>query len=263
MKKTIAFLLACILCAAFAFAACAEVTQAEVEELIIGKWMLADKNGRPALTNEKMVITVESTDKAFLSTSRFGEKGMKSIWHHQMEAEVTIDSHTVTVTRIANVEQASVQEFNVTKISNREFLANRKWTRTNKGEEPQTLHDILRFVKITDDFSDDIIGTWEGRCTSEGSVFDDGQEHRWEYKADGTFVYYVKDGENWVPAKDELNEYFVDGILHCTRWVENGEESREWWEIAIDGDRMNWTALRTDENGNGFTATFEMTKVHE
>ena len=60
--------------------------------------------------------------------------------------------------------------------------------------------------------SDDIIGTWEGHCTSEGSAFDDGQEHRWEYKDDGTYVYYVKD-----------------------------EEYREWWEISIDGDTFTAT----------------------
>ena len=58
-----------------------------------------------------------------------------------------------------------------------------------------------------------------------------------------------------------MNEYFVAGKLLCTRWTENGEENREWWEISIDGDKMNWTALREDENGKTFTASFEMTKV--
>ena len=111
--------------------------------------------------------------------------------------------------------------------------------------------------------SDDIIGTWEGHCTSEGSAFDDGQEHRWEYKDDGTYVYYVKDGNKWIPSDDTKNEYFVAGNLLCARWEEKDEEYREWWEISIDGDTMNWTALRADEDGNTFTATFEMKKVDE
>ena len=72
----------------------------------------------------------------------------------------------------------------------------------------------------------------------------------------------MKDGDNWVPnVGNTLNEYFVDGNLLCTRWVDNGVENREWWEITIDGDKMNWTALRENEDKTTFTATFEMKKV--
>ncbi len=60
-----------------------------------------------------------------------------------------------------------------------------------------------------------------------------------------------------------MNEYFVDGNLLCTRWMEGDEENREWWESTIDGDKMSWTALREDENGKTFTATFKMTRVTE
>jgi len=118
-----------------------------------------------------------------------------------------------------------------------------------------------RYARVTADYTAAILGTWEGSCTSEGSVFDDGQVHRWAYKEDGTFVYYVKDGDKWVPSQNTLNEYFVDGNLLCTRWVDNGQENREWWEISIAGDKMNWTALRLNSDGTTFTATFEMTKV--
>ena len=97
---------------------------------------------------------------------------------------------------------------------------------------------MISFEKATVDYSEAIIGTWEGHCTSEGSVFDDGQKHRWQYKADGTYVYYVKDGDNWVPGDNTLNEYFVDGNLLCTRWVDQGQENREWWEVTIaDGKK--------------------------
>ena len=92
--------------------------------------------------------------------------------------------------------------------------------------------------------------------------FDDGQEHRWQYNADGTYVYYVKDGDNWVSYEGTtLSEYFVDGNLLCTRWIDLGQENREWWEITINGNKMNWTALRQNPDGTTFTATFEMTKV--
>ena len=59
-----------------------------------------------------------------------------------------------------------------------------------------------------------------------------------------------------------LSQYFVDGSLLCTRWVIDGTENREWWEIASIADGvMNWTALRQREDGTTYTATFQMTKV--
>ncbi len=175
--------------------------------------------------------------------------------------DVVIDGNKVTLTSHSSENGATVFEFVITAISDTEFTANRKRIRMVDGAVKNTAEAVYRYVKVDEDYSDAIVGTWEGRCTSAGSVFDDGQDHRWEYRADGSFVYYVMDGDSWVPSDNTLNEYFVAGNLFCTRWVDNGVEYREWWEIAIDGDTMTWTALRADEDGSTFTATFEMTKV--
>ena len=70
-----------------------------------------------------------------------------------------------------------------------------------------------------------------------------------------------EEGE-WVPSGDEISEYFVDGTLLCTRWGNNEQEFREWWEIAsIKDGVMKWKALRQKEDGSTYTATFEMKKV--
>ena len=73
----------------------------------------------------------------------------------------------------------------------------------------------------------------------------------------------MKDGDSWVPyATNTLNEYFVDGNLLCTRWIDLGQENREWWEIAsIKDGVMKWKALREKEDRSTYTATFEMKKV--
>ncbi len=55
----------------------------------------------------------------------------------------------------------------------------------------------------------------------------------------------------------------VGGNLLCARWMGGDEEYHEWWEIAIDGDKMSWTAIREDEDGNTYTASFEMNKVNK
>ena len=232
-----------------------------IPEKILGKWMYADTDGQPTLTNKKAIYTFVSDTKALMSASLNSHPEAGTQWIDQLEADVVISGNKMTLVNHPDKQTTMVEEFIITDINDSEFNANRKITITADGAVVISVEQVVRFTKVISDYRADIIGTWEGRCTSEGSVFDDGQEHRWQYKADGTYVYYVKDGNDWVPSENTLNEYFVDGTLLCTRWVDNEQENREWWEINIDGDKMNWTALRQKEDGTTFTATFEMTKV--
>ena len=238
MKRLMQWVMAAILiCGATLFTSCMNEDNpvdpaTNLSEMIIGKWIVADLKGKPAPTNVKMVTTFISTTKAIASSSKvdFTEKDSK--WNVYREDDVVIAGNKVTLTGYVD------------------------------GVETVNTEYDIRLVKVTTDYRTAIVGTWEGHCTSEGSEFDDGQEHRWQYNADGTYVYYVKDGDNWVSYEGTtLSEYFVDGSLLCTRWIDQGQENREWWEISIDGDKMNWTALRQKEDGITFTATFEMKKV--
>ena len=269
MKKMMNWVLAAtLICGATVFTACTNednpaTPDLNLSEKIIGKWIVADINGQPASTNDKKVVTFVSATKAYLSASyiRFTEAG--SHWINQLEADVVIKGNKITLTDYLDEHTTAVNEYNVTAINNSEFSANRKLTITADGAVVVYVEENVRYVKVPADYKEAILGTWEGHVTSsEGSEYDDGELHRWEYKADGTYVYYEKDGDDWVPYKgNTLNEYFVDGTLLCTRWVDNEQENREWWEINIDGDKMNWTALRQKEDGSTFTATFEMKKV--
>ena len=232
-----------------------------IPEKILGKWIMTDKNGQPIPTSGRLVYTFVSTTKVLVSASLNSRPEVGSHWSGQLEADVSISGNNVTVSMNLDEHTTSVHNYTITAIDANEFTASDIVTITIDGNVILTAENVFRFTKVTADFSADIIGTWEGHCTSAGSVFDDGQEHRWQYKADGTYVYYVKDGDDWVPSENSLNEYFVDGNLLCSRWIDQGQENREWWEINIDGDKMNWTALRQKEDGSTFTATFEMKKV--
>ena len=257
---------AALICSSTVFTSCSDDDNsfdptANLSEKIIGKWVPADLEGQSALTNAKMVTTFISTTKAIASSSKvdFTEKDCK--WNVYREDDVVIAGNKVTLTGHSNEHTTLINEYNVSSITNTELIGTWKHITIVDGVETVNTQYDIRLLKVTTDYRADIIGTWEGHCTSEGSVFDDGQEHRWQYNADGTYVYYVKDGNNWVPSENTLNEYFVDGPLLCTRWIDLGQENREWWEITINGNKMNWTALRQNEDGTTFTATFEMTKV--
>ena len=233
-----------------------------IAENIIGKWMPAELDGKPVQTDKKSVYTFVSATKAYMSVSTNPQQGEETVWNDQKELDVAISGNTMTLTNHSDEHTTMVEEFCFTAISGSEFTANHKITVINDGATVLSNEGVIHFAKVTTDFRADIVGTWEGHVTnSEGSEYDDGEAHRWQYNADGTYVYYVRDGDNWVPSANTLNEYFVDGTLLCTRWIDQGQENREWWEITISGDKMNWTALRENPDRTTFTATFEMKKV--
>ena len=268
VKRLFQWMIAAILiCGATTFTSCTNednpaTPDLNVAEKIIGKWVVTDKNSQPAPTDIKSIYTFVSATQAYISQSFNAHPEAGTPWFNQAKADVVISGNKVTVTSHSDEYTTAVEEYTITSIDEKKITANRKITVTVDGNVTRSAEDFFCLTKVTADFSADIIGTWEGRCTSEGSVFDDGQEHRWQYNADGTYVYYVKDGDNWVPYEgNTLNEYFVDGNLLCTRWIDLGQKNREWWEITIAGDKMNWTALRQNPDGTTFTATFEMTKV--
>jgi hypothetical protein len=148
------------------------------------------------------------------------------------------------------------------------MVAKRTVTVRKDGGLLRSDEDIVRCEKLDVDYSADILGTWEGHSTgAEGSEFDDGENHRWEYMTDGTLNYFRKVDGQWQISDDAYAKYFVAGNLLCTRWKnagEGNEEHREWWEIeSIQNGVMKWKALRQKEDGTTFTSTFEMKKVTE
>ena len=259
-------LAAILICGLSVFTSCSDDKDSEIDNLsekIIGKWIFADRNGETTPTNNKRVFTFVSTTKAYVSASRNTETEHGVIWVEHSEADVAISGNKMTLTMQTDEHTTMVDEFDITAISDNEFTAHLKVTVMVNGIEERVTENNIRLTKVTADYSEAIVGTWQGRCTSTGSAFDDGQEHRWQYKADGTYVYYCKDANGqWEPKSANISQYFVDGSLLCTRWQNTGEsENREWWEINIAAGKMNWTALRQADDGTTFTVTFEMTKV--
>lgn len=266
MKKLFMVLAATVVCGACLFTSCKkdkEVPELNLSEKIIGKWMPADIDGRPAPTNQKMVTTFVFTTKAIASSSKVDFSETDNKWNVYREDDVKIEGNKVTLTGHPNEHTTLINEYIVSTINDAELVGKWKHLTFVDGVETVNTENDIRLVKVNVDYRAAILGTWEGRCTSEGSEFDDGQVHRWSYTEDGDFVYYVQNNEGkWVPSQNTLNEYFVDGNLLCTRWIDQDQENREWWEITIAGNKMNWTALRQNPDGTTFTATFEMEKVN-
>lgn len=248
--------------AAFSMHRVSVPTQAEIEKAIVGKWMNAEMNGVPSLTNDKGVYTFISTESAYMSSSVKGKPGLGDLWHNFVPLDVNIKDNVITLTHQLDEHRTMTIEMTVTSINDESMHADVHATLTVDGTVVGSVNDHILYEKVKERYQKPIVGLWEGRRTSGGTT----EYHRWEYLSDGTYNFYLKEGEGqWVKMKDEFSEYFVDGRLLCTRWKNAGEgtrENREWWEVrSIENDAMIWTALRQDEQGDRYVESFAMNKV--
>ena len=250
----------------FAMTKVAVPTEAEIREHIMHKWMTQKINGEVATTNEKAVFTFFSRIQATMSAS-FNDIPGDAGWVMMRDYEYEIDGNKITLTSKPDEHITMIDEMIVGTIDEMEIHCLFSHKEYKDGEliahySPVNLQ--LERIKTPANYQSLIIGTWEGRVTSEHSQYDDGKDHRWEFSTNFGYVYYVKDGAEWVPSSNTKNEYFVDGRLLCTRWIDGGEEYREWWEIvSLDEETMIWTALRKNDSGEAYTASFAMKRVAE
>lgn len=272
MKKIMHWMLAAILiCGASVFTACTSDNSDNpinnsLAQKIQGKWMVAETNGKPVVTNSKQVLTYVSDTKLYYSLSITAISDL-NVWANHCEGRYKVNGTTLEqLVELPNDNIKFSYHINVTSIADDEMQTVTNNETFVNGQTHKITKDLMeRKVRVTRDYSDDIIGTWEGKLTSEQDVYSDGLLHRWEYKADGTFVYYRQNDQGeWIDDVNTMAEYFVDGTLLCMRWKNVGDdtEKRESWEIAsVEDGKMKWTALRQNADGSTYTSTFEMTRV--
>ena len=265
-------LAATLICGSTMFTSCSKddnpVNPADnLAEKIIGKWIMADMNGQPLLTNDKTVLTFLSPTKAYGSTSLLWGEETMTYWFEQIEIAVAIDGNKMVLTCHANEHHTAVEEYTVTAIDDTEFTANLKLTVKIDDKVVVSSENTFRFTRVTRDYSEQILGLWECKGLKGDETFNDGND-RLEFFEDGTYNYWRKNetGE-WesVTSTREFQEYFVDGTLLATRWKNIDEgELREWWEIkSVKGDKMQWKALRANDDGTTFEQVMDWEKVVE
>ena len=231
-------------------------SQKDIETKIIGKWKKMKHNGVDALTNKRTIWSFNNDGKGTQSLADYKEGDKTFIWDNKEPIQYSIQGnilhsispdveHTATIPFI-NDNQMTMH---VTKIISR-------------GVDVKESY-VSECSKVTADYSQDIIGMWEGVEMTGDETYGDAN-HRIEYKADGTYVYYDKDGNDWKLSEDVDNEYNVDGDWLASRWrPKAGEDFEyEWWDIAeIKDGTMKWSALREKGDKTRYTTTFTWKKI--
>ena len=229
-------------------------SQKDIETKIIGKWKATSIKGETALTNNRIVRTCFANQEGTSSTSRsfFGEY----VWYNKIPIKYEIKGNELCESGFAKMF-AKVLSINESKLSENDYKIIMP-----EGEE-LSINTNITYEKVTADYSQDIIGMWEGVEMTGDETYGDAN-HRIEYKADGTYVYYDKDGDDWKLSEDVDNEYNVDGDWLAFRWrpKAGADFEYEWWDIdEIKDGTMKWSALREKGDGTRYTTTFTWKKV--
>ena len=255
-----------LVCGASVLTSCSDDKDSDIENLsekIIGKWIVADRNGESMPTNGKIVLTFVSPTKAYLSASLNKRPEVGTEWYDQMEAVVVISGNKITLTMHPDEHTTFVEDYDITAINNNEFTANCKITRTVDGNVVRSKEDIIRYEKVAD-YSGAVLGLWECTDLTGIETYNDANA-RLEFYANGTYKYWRKNtADQWEAVTTrEFQDYFVDGTLLATRWKNQGEaELREWWEIeSLSASEMVWKALRGKADGSTTVQTMKWKRV--
>ena len=147
MKKYL-FLTIALLCAMVFTSCSSDDNDSNIDNLpekIIGKWMPAEVDGNPVLTDKKSVYTFVSATKAYMSVSINSQQGEATVWNDQKELDVAINGNTMTLTNYSDEHTTMVEEFNITAIDGSEFTANHKITVKFDGNVVLHNEGIIRF----------------------------------------------------------------------------------------------------------------------
>lgn len=265
MKKIMHWVfVATLICGASLFSSCNKDNVTDLKEKIIGKWMSIEIDGKSVLTDNKSIYTFVSSTEGHMIISALSRQSEKTAWDEQVEMNVSIKGKKMTLTYYLGDNTKVVEVFKFTDIDDNMFKADHKITVTENGEESLSNEGEIQFVKVTNDFSQDILGSWECLGITGDQTHND-DNALLEFHPDGSYNYYRKNnaGEWELVTNREISEYFVEGNFLATRWKEPGEPVEyEYWEIDnIDGDQMKWSGLRQLPDGARFRQGVTWKKV--
>lgn len=220
-----------------------------VSNLIVGKWVTTQKNGTPVLTDEKTVMHFSNDSKLIYSKGIITDANNKR-WVENDQLTYSVSDKTITIDGTELSGSALHLELTVISISQTELVY-----KTQEGSSYTCQH-------ISESFSTAILGIWKGHETTNG--LNPEHDTYWEYLSNGNYNYYYYDEETaqYILKEDNNGQYFLYGNLLATNYtndilLEEDGTLYECWNIAVEGNQMDWSGLRAD----GITRTFSMQRV--
>jgi hypothetical protein len=233
-------------------------------ERIIGKWEVYEVNGEVAITNSIQVLTYDADGTVHYTPSVSAMMDL-GIWSHHLKGAYTINGNVsaqqVTFENILFTQQMNVQDINENHLyatTNTETFVDGKSHRVTEGLKEYK-------VKVTEDFSEYLIGLWEGCYIDQELNSDKDVSCRLAFKADGTFEFYRQNDQNEWVAGISMGEYFTDGEMLYMRWKNVGDDKMRYdsWVYTASEGYLAGAAKRQDEKGEIHASDLFMKSVIE
>lgn len=227
----------------------------QYSDQIIGKWKITSADSKNILTNNSNVLTF--TSKSVFITTTYTSRGRMS-WRNAEKHDYTLSGDHLSFSGDKTSVDATIGSISANSLVFKHFTHNRV-------EGNLELENVV-YAKVNDDFSEKILGLWEGVEFSGENTFGDAN-HRWKYTPDGKYRYYTWDEatSSWNTKEQSVNDYIVDGNLFISHWIDSfGNDCFESWEMTkCDDSEMEWYALRENIDGKQIATTFKMKKISE
>ena len=231
----------------------------KIDKKVVGRWVMTDVEGKAVPTNGKEAFTIFSAEKGYMSTA-FGDK----IWLNKAEFKLEIEDNALYWTLQPNENIQSFHRQAVNFVNDNELNATSHAIVIDHGDTIKNVGPIsTRFIRVTDDFAKEIVGTWEGKLVVEPDEPTEAEKAAENKKANkGKKDKIVEEAvPTSVDAPNTVSEYFVYGKWLCSHWADSTGGDSECWDIEIKEDVMKWAALRKNEDGSLYSTSLDLTRV--
>ncbi len=234
-------------------------------ELIIGNWIHTELNGKDVSTNDIFVLSF-SKDKIILSRGYNIDDSHKE-WAENEESTYSLKNGHIIFRSVNKFGTVNDIDFKIRKITKEKLEITVHYMAINGNKVLD--YSTYTMSKGNSNHKKEILGLWEGRNVTPGVSADskEGELHRWEYFADGSYKYYSKNELGvWVEKVDNQGKYFLYGEYLTSNWTNDYVSNKvgtafECWEIDISDNSttMNWEGRRSSSK----KVYFSMKKISQ
>lgn len=261
MKAKFQFIAA--LLALFSVTGC-NIDHVNISSRIQGKWVLVEADQAAVPTDDSFVITFTSATSARVSMLLDAYEGAGE-WIREALFNVDLQGETIHLSGNLAAETSYTAVLQIKSLYDDMMICDCLITEVIDSSPIRQEYTGV-FIRDDVDYSQEIIGTWEGdELREDDSGLPDGKKCRFEFLWDGTYNYYRQESDGtWKKSADEFSHYFCDGDVLFMRWRNLGfgkVTNCSSWEYEIRQNMMRWKALRKREDGSTYSVSVDFTKV--
>ena len=225
-------------------------TDALIASQITGKWKRLIWSAESEYTNERTILTFDGDGSGYASFTYMDADSNRVVCSGEMGYSV----HNSTLRyKIPEYQEDSL-------VCPVLYINDSTFTTQTTDSDGKTVLGYSIYKKVTNDFSEKIPGTWQGKVETDTMTLD----YRLKFLSSGAMEYYTMDSDStWAKGSQTDLHYIIDGdwLAVTYKTAEDGITLCDCWDILSLTDnsmRMSqYTLVGTEKKSR----TTQLTKV--